>query len=243
MTKYHALLFMCNDETRARFVIEGFQKHNPDIPLSVYNGGESAPQLAFDYDIDLIEGRNLWHRNTRHPPGSFDFGWFQMLFRVAKNHDPDYLIFLETDVKTNRKIVEPPKYDMAGPVTQCGGITDMLMMYDYWDAYIKGENFHEDKYSTWGHKFHTGMGATAFSRNFFEKCRPHLNLVEKCYKLIPMHCYQDLLITCFGRSQGCTMGDWSEVSDTRGTIRKKSETEWYGEAPNENCALIHNFKV
>lgn len=241
--KYHALLFMCNDEKRARFVIENFRKYNEDIPLTVYNGGESMEKLTSEFNIELIEGKNVWHKNTRHPPGSFSFDWFQILFDVAKTYDPDYLIFLETDVLTSRKIVEEPKYDMSGPVTQCGGITDMLMMYDYWDAYIKGENFHEDKYTNWPHKFHTGMGATAFSRNFFEKCRPHLDLVKRCYELIPMHCYQDMVITCFGRSQGCTMGDWSEVSDTRGTLRKKSETEWYADGPDQRCALVHNFKI
>ena len=79
MTKYHAILFMCNDEKRARFVIEGFKEHNPDIPLTVYNGGEP---VKLDYDIEYIEGPNLWHRSTRHAPGSFNFHWFEMLFQM-----------------------------------------------------------------------------------------------------------------------------------------------------------------
>lgn len=239
--KYHAVLFMCNDESRARFVIENFLKHNPDIPLTVYNGGKSVPQLK-DYGVELIEGKNLWHKNTRHPPGSFSYGWFEFLFELAREKDPDFLIFLETDVKTNRKIQVEPKYDISGPVTQCGGM-DRLIMYDYWDAYLRGRNFHENEYSNWAHKYHTGMGATAFSRNFFTQCRPKLHLVKKCYKLIPMHCYQDLLITCFARNQNCTMGDWSEVSDTRGTARKLTESDWYFEPPDESCALIHNYKI
>jgi hypothetical protein len=240
MTKYHAVLFMCNDENRARFVIEGFKEHNPDIPLTVYNGGSP---VKLDYDIEYIEGPNLWHRSTRHPPGSFNFHWFEMLFELHEKYDPDYLIFLETDVKVTRKIAREPEYDISGVVTPNGGITDSLMVYDYWDAYIKGENFHEDKYSNWSHKYHTGMGGTALSRNFFLTCKSRLGLVKQCYELIPFHCYQDMILTCFARSCGCTMGDWSEVSDTRGTLRRITDTQWRGEGCDNNAALIHNFKV
>jgi len=242
MTKYHAVLFMCNDEKRARFVIEGFKEHNPDIPLTVYNGGESCRQLVEDYDIVLFEGPNLWHRNTRHAPGSFNYHWFEKLFEIYDRHDPDYLIFLETDVKVTRKIVKEPEYDVSGPVVQCGYM-ETLVMYDYWDAYIKGENFHEDSRTNWPHKYHTGMGATALSRNFFETCRSKLGLVKECYELIPFNCYQDVLLSCFARSCGCTMGDWSEVSDTRGTLRRITDTQWRGEGCDNNAALIHNFKV
>lgn len=240
--KYHAVLFMCNDEKRARFVIEGFKEHNPDIPLTVYNGGKPCRQLVEDYDIVLFEGPNLWHRKTRHAPGSFNFHWFEKLFELHEIHDPDYLIFLETDVKVNRKIVKEPEYDVSGAVVQCGYM-ETLTMYDYWDAYIKGENFHEDSHTNWPHKYHTGMGGTALSRNFFLTCKSKLGLVKECYELIPFNCYQDVLLSCFARSSGCTMGDWSEVSDTRGTLRRITDTQWRAEGCDNNAALIHNFKV
>lgn len=241
--KYHAILFMCNDEKRARFVIENFTTYNPDIPLTVYNGGEKMDHLATEYNIELIQGENLWHKKTRHAPGSFNFGWFEMLFMMHEKYDPDYLIFLETDVKVTRKIHTAPIYDIAGAVTSNGGIVDSLIMYDYWDAYIKGQSFHEHQYSNWTHKFHTGMGGTALSRNFFQKCKEKLYLVKECYDTIPLNCYQDMVITCFARSQGCTMGDWPEVSDTRGTLRKIADDKWYSDALDETCALIHNYKI
>ena len=240
--KYLAMLFMCNDEKRAEFVIENFNKHNPEIHLVVYNGGKSAKYLSEKYDIELIEGRNVWHNKTRHSPGSFDYEWFELLFKMHEKYDPDYLIFLETDVKVNRKIQKEPEYDIAGPVVSCG-MMEQLVMYDYWDSYIKGENFHEDRYTNWDHKFHTGMGATALSRNFFQTCKSKLNLVKQCYELIPFNCYQDVLITCFARSCGCSMGDWSEVSDTRGTKRKITDKQWRSESCDNNAALIHNYKI
>jgi hypothetical protein len=240
--KYHAVLFMCNDEERARFVIENFQKHNPEIKLTVYNGGNSVSESFSEYDIELIEGDNLWHKKTRHAPVSFSYEWFEMLFVIYEKHKPEYLIFLETDVKTNRKIEIEPKYDVSGPVVSCGYM-EQLVMYDYWGNYLNNEPFEEDRRTKWQHKFHTGMGATAFSKNFFEKSKNNLHLVKQCYELIPFNCYQDVIITLLGRYSGCSMGDWSEVSDTRGTLRKVSDTQWYFEAPNEKCALIHNFKV
>ena len=75
---YTAVLFMYNDEHRARFVIEGFQKHNPNIPLIVYNGGTSAKHLEQEYNIKLIEGPNLWHKFTRCPPGSFSYDYVEV---------------------------------------------------------------------------------------------------------------------------------------------------------------------
>ena len=104
MSKYRAILFMCNDERRAEFVIENFTKHNPDIPLMVYNGGNSAKYLEKKFNIELTEGPNLWHKNTRNPPGSFSYDWVEYMFNVGLNMEEDYLIFLETDVKVNRKI-------------------------------------------------------------------------------------------------------------------------------------------
>ena len=237
--KYHAILFMCNDEKRSRFVIENFQKHNPEIGLTVYNGGE--PVNFKEYDIEYIEGPNVWHKKTRHAPGSFNYGWFEMLFRMNEQHKPDYLIFLETDVKTNKKIEIEPEYDISGPVVPCGYM-EQLVMYDYWSNYVEGKPFTEDRTSSWSHKYHTGMGATALSKTFFEKSEKNLHLVKECYELIPFNCYQDVLISCFARYSGCTMGDWKEASDTRGTLRLSGD-RWYSEGPNENCALIHNFKI
>jgi len=240
--KYHAILFMCNDEKRARFVIENFKKHNPEIMLTVYNGGSSLPQLKDEYDIIYEEGPNLWQTRTRHPPGSFDVNWFYKLFSTHEKYDPDYLIFLETDVAVNKKIEIEPEYDISGPVTTCG-MMEIFMMYDFWGNYLRGAPFEEDRHSKWEHKYHTGMGATALSRNFFLTCKKNLHLIEKCYDMIPMHCYQDVMISLFARYSGCTMGDWKDASDTRGTFRKITEQKWTYEAPNMNCALVHNFKI
>ena len=105
---YTAILFMCNDEKRAEFVIENFKKHNPEIHLIVYNGGNSAQFLKEKYDIELIEGSNLWHPKTRNPPGSFSYEWFELLFSIGLKMETEHLIFLETDVKVTRKIEKEP---------------------------------------------------------------------------------------------------------------------------------------
>lgn len=239
--KYHAILFMCNDEKRARFVIENFTKHNPDIGLTVYNGGESYSSLQKEYNIELIESVNPWHKKTRHAPGSFNFTWFQILFETYKRYACDYLLFLETDVKVTKKIEIEPKYDLSGVLVGCG-LMESLIMYDFWGNYLKGLPFEEDKTTNWSHKFHTGMGGTALSRKFFEVCEKNLDLVKLCYETIPLNCYQDVVISCFARYCGCTIGDWEETSDTRGTIRIV-DNNFYFEQLNENCSLIHNYKI
>jgi hypothetical protein len=238
MSKYKAVLFMCNDEPRAEFVIENFTKHNPDIPLVVYNGGRSALYLKDKYKISLIEGKNLWHKTTRNPPGSFSYEWFEYLFFMGENMEQDYLIFLETDVKVNRPIQGEPQYDISGPTTFCGPL-DQVVAYDFWGGYLKGTM---DDQTDWGPKIHTSMGGTVFKKSFFKACKENLKYVKMAYDLIPLNCYQDLMMTLLARFSGCTYGDWSEASDTRGVFRLINN-QWYHEPCNENCALIHNYKV
>jgi hypothetical protein len=237
--KYLAVLFMCNDEKRARFVIENFKKHNPEIHLIVYNGGDSVEHFRKEYDIELIEGPNLWHTKTWGPPGSFSYDWFERLFFFYKTYEPEYLIFLETDVKTNKKIEIEPEYDISGVCVGCAPI-DRITMYFYWGDYQKNKQYSGS--DNWDHRYHTGMGGTAFSKNFFEKCEKNLPLVKKCYDILPFSSFQDLVVTLLARFSGCTMGDWKETSDTRGTARIVNN-RWIHEPCNERCAMIHNFKV
>lgn len=233
---------MCNDEKRAKFVVENFTKHNPDIPLIVYNGGRPVGNLFEGFNIEYQEGPNLWHKFTRCPPGSFSYEWFEKLFEVGLKMDSKYLIFLETDVKCNRKIEKEPIFEISGPTTRCGP-QDEYASYDFWGGYLKGTEYDQ---TDWKHKFHTGMGATAFSKSFFEKCVDNLKHVKEAYRLIPFHMCQDLHVTLLARYSGCTMGDWSEVSDTRGVHRRSDfndETKWYYDGDIDSRALIHNFKV
>jgi hypothetical protein len=240
--KYLAILFMCNDEKRAEFVIENFKKHNPEIPLIVYNGGNSVKHYQDKYDIELIEGPNLWHKKTHCRIGSFGYDWFEFLFSAYKSYKPEYLIFLETDVKVNKKIEIEPEYDISGVCIGCGPL-ERIMSYYYWGDYLKGKDFFSmNNCDNWDHKFHTGMGGTVFSRNFFEKCEKNLHLVKECYDLIPFCCYADLTITLLSRYSGCSMGDWKETSDTRGTHRIVNG-KWITESLNMKCALIHNYKI
>ena len=249
MGKYAAVLFMYNDENRARFVIDNWLTFNSNIPLMVYDGSSIENSIERDYSdrIEYTCGANLWHKKTRHPPGSFNYLWFNQL-NICYDYldEPEYLIFLETDVKVQSQIVSEPLYDVSGPITRCGGITDELMMYDFWDAYLKGENFHEDKFTNWKHKFHSGCGATALSRKFFDCLNKNLDKIKLCYDNIPMHCYQDLVLSCFARSAELTLGDWMEVSDTRGTYRRSNrddDSKWYFDGDYSNKALVHNYKI
>lgn len=235
--KYLAILFMCNDEERAKFVASSFKKHNPDIHFLIYNGGKSCDikHLCDEY----IEGPNLWHTKTRGQPGSFSYEWFEFLYNNHRKYDPDYMIFLETDVLTTRKIQEEPKYDVSGVCVGCGTL-ERIVMYYYWGDYLKDIDFNGG--DNWDHKFHSGMGGTALSRNFFLTCEKNLPLVKRCYDILPFCAYQDLVLTLLARHSGCSIGDWKEVSDTRGTLRIINN-QWMYEPMNNSCALIHNYKI
>ena len=116
------------------------------------------------------------------------------------------------------------------------------MLYDFWGCYLNGLPFEEDRGSRWPHKLHTGMGGTAYSRNFFRTCEDRLSDVKKCYDMLPLCGYHDVIISCLARMSGCTLGDWAEASDIRGTERI-IDNMWVHDSDYNKCALIHNFKV
>ena len=236
---YTAFLTMCNDEKRAEFVLSNFTKHNPDIPVIVYNGGKSASHLCDKFNIDYREGPNLW--NVFLPGvGSFTYEWFEMIFDIGLAMTTEHLIFLETDVLTNRKIESAPVYDMAGPLVSCGDL-ESIQAYRYWGKYVPWKNESGNEIM-WDHKFHSGLGATCYKKAFFEKCLPNLKWVEEAYRMIPFSCFQDLNISLLARYSGCSFGDWSEATDTRGSIRVNNN-QFYFESYDDSKALIHNYKI
>ena len=236
---YTAFLTMCNDERRAEFVLDNFTRHNPEIPVIVYNGGKSAAYLQDKFDIDYREGINYWN-NFLPGVGSFSYEWFEMIFEIGLTMKTDHLIFLETDVLTTRKIEKEPSYEISGPLIGCGDL-EAIQAYRFWGEYVPWKDADQERI-TWDHKLHTGLGATCYKKSFFEKCLSNLMWVEEAYRMMPFSCFQDLNITLLGRYSGCTLGDWSEATDTRGTMRRNGNNFYY-EPFDQTKALIHNYKV
>jgi len=248
---YHAVMYMYNDLNRAEFVLENFRLHNPDIAVSVYNGGQSYPHLVEKYGVELVEGLNMWHTDMRCG-FSFSPDWFDSFYGFAEKHNPDFMIFLETDVKTTRKIEKDPKYDLSGPLGYSTPM-DSFIVYDYWVNYLNGlepigtfgDPFQELTHTRISHKIHTGQGTSVFSRNFFDKTKDNLHIVRKAFKDVPFHFHHDMTITNLARHCGCTVGDWEEATDIRGSIRYTNfENNEIARFPfEENCALIHGWKI
>ena len=241
--RYHAVLFMCDDISRAEWVSTNFKTHNPDIFLTVYNGGLDDRDVRARVTADLYEaGENLWHKRTRTPEGSFGYGWFEKLFAHAESRDADYTIYLETDVDVRRGISSDPKWDISGPLNQADTAASLLA-YDYWGSHLEGGPFVEHLEPT-PNKFHTGCGGTAFARNFFERARPHLPLVKAAFQQIPYVFYADLMATLLARNSGCSIGDWCEVSNVGGSYRFDDRTnQIFWEHSIADTAMIHGVKI
>lgn len=239
---------MYNDLKRAEFVIENMKLHNPDIPITVYNGGQSFPHLTEMYGVEVVEGPNLWHTRVRNG-SSFSVDWFDNFYGFAEKYNPEYMIFLETDVKCNHKITRDPTYDMSGPMHHTGPMENFIV-YDYWVNYLNGleplggwaNPWMEIHQSRWPFKIHTGMGGTAFSREYFAKTKDKLHIVKQCFKDIPLWFQHDLIISCFARHCGCSIGDWKDATDVRGSMRN-IDGQWYGVPYEPECALVHFYKV
>lgn len=236
--KFEALLFMCNDEKRAEFTIQNFLEHNLDIPLTVYNGGKSALYLKEKYNLEIIEGKNMWQKDTSSPPGSFSYEWFEFMFDFAKRKNPDYLIYLETDVFTSGKITSEPKYDISGSF----GIASPKVeqeVYNFWMKHLEDPK----QNNSFNFRYHTGCGGTTYSKDFFIKCEKNLPLVKKCYEEIKGSCWADLLMTMLAKYSNCSYGDWCEVERVEGSYRKIDENTWKYFEKNDEAAMIHGYKI
>ena len=104
--KIQAILFMCNDFARAKFTLENFRKHNPEIPIRVVNSGGESPESSLSHipGIEFVDAENLWHKKTYNGQGSFGPRFADYFFDFGLNNNFTHTILLETDVLTNRTI-------------------------------------------------------------------------------------------------------------------------------------------
>jgi hypothetical protein len=226
--KIQALLFMCNDFDRAKFTLENFSKHNPDIPISIINSGGKSPKKYLDHIssiVEFIDTEDLWHRKTHCGRGGFGLSFLDILFSYGLREDFSHTLYLETDVLTNKKITIQPNYDMSGVMVGCGPKEKFL-----WD-YMKISPPH----------YHTGCGATIFKKNFFTTLYENSKINKMFYELyekFPENYYIDLILTLVARKIGLSCGHWEEVSDVRGHM----VGDTYKRHDN-NATMIHGHKV
>lgn len=234
---------MSNDTERLDFTLRNFKKHNPNVPVLVYNNGgnfELAKKIAEKYRCEYKYIENIWHKKTHCGTGSFNFRWFELLFEYALQED-DYthILFLETDVYTQKKIATEPLYDMAGPLSFCGPKENILFGY-----------FKLEKY---GYKFifennsrafpHTGCGGTIYKKDFFVKSKENLHLIQKAYEEMIPYCFMDLLITILGMISGCSIGDWQDTSNLYGKyIYNTQKNIFYLKKCDWKAPMIHHIK-
>ncbi len=216
---------MCNDFKRAKFTLENFSKHNPEIPIRVINSGGNDPKehLKHINNIEFINAPNLWHKKTLCGVGSFGPEYYDYLFDYGLNENFTHTLFLETDVLTNRKIKIEPKYDICGPNNPCGPNEHVLYEYLQINAPI----------------MHTGCGGTMFSLNYFKTIKnKNFSLFKELFDKFSQNYFMDLISTLVARNAGLTFGHWEEVSNV--PIHHIDGKLTYC---NMNATLVHNFKV
>jgi hypothetical protein len=227
--KIQAIMMMKNDIKRMEFVLENFFKHNPDIPVLVYNCGGKSPieEIKKFSNARLIDYDDIWHKKTHCGVGSFDPRWFKLMFDYGLNKDYTHTLFLETDVFTTKKISIEPKHDMSGILNYCGG--NEIELYKYLNLDLAP---------------HSSCGSTIFRREFFEKANANLHLVEKWFQDRPQNFFADLIMTLLGRISGCTYGYWEECSDLRGYHVPTDEGR-YRHIPSSDYSttFVHSLKI
>lgn len=224
-----AILFMCNDFARAKFTLENFSRWNPEIPIRIINSGGNSPRPHLEHipNTEFIDAPNLWHKQTVCGIGSFGPKYYDYLFEYGLNNQYTHTLLLETDVLTQRKIIKQPTYDISG-ITNFGG--------------------HESIYNFLnidGHKLHSGCGGTLLSYNYFERIASDKNIKDLfniLFDKFSEYYYMDFITTIIGRKAGCSLGNWSEVSETKSYHGIHMDKE-YLVLPNPAATLIHNYKI
>lgn len=223
--KIQAILFMCNDFSRAKFTLENFSKWNPEIPIRVINSGGESPEPFLKHvpNTSFVNAENLWHKKTRCGVGSFDYRYYDYLFEYGLNDDFTHTLFLETDVLTNRKITIEPKYDISGPNGRCS--PEEHVLYDYLNI---DEN-----------RIHTGCGATIFSLNYFKAIKKQdYNFFKDIFEKFPENYFMDLISTLAARKNNLSFGHWEEVSNVPNHVVNNQFVN-----VDMNATLVHNFKI
>jgi hypothetical protein len=224
--KIQAILFMCNDFARAKFTLENFRKHNPEIPIRVVNtGGDSPkPSLSHISNIEFMDTPNLWHKKTHNGKGSFGPRFADYFFEFGLNDNFTHTLLLETDVLTNRTIIIEPQFDIAGPNNPCED-----KEFSLYDALgIKGP------------RIHTGCGGTIFSTKYFTTIQEKklFRLFQELFDKFEANYFMDLILTLVGRIAGLSVGHWEEVSNIPNHVVDGKFIN-----ADMNATLIHNFKV
>lgn len=231
--KLQAIVFMCNDFIRLDWMLQHFTQYNPHVPLLVVNsGGDSPSHITSKYNsVSLIEAPNLWHKKTHCGVGSFGPSYYKYLFEYGLNSTYTHTLFLETDVKTNSKIIEEPLYDISGPLVGNGPNENVL--YEYLDIS--------------GPRCHTGCGGTAFSLNYFKTIiNKDFSFYKNLFNTHSPNYFMDLVSTLAARKNNLTFGDWDAVSNNPCSIKFKHKyisTSGYISPMSYNTSLIHNIKV
>ncbi len=239
--KIKAIIFMSNDIGRLDFTLSTFKKHNPTIPVLVYdNGSISSKAVADKYGYSYKKIENIWHKKTHCGVGSFDYRWFELLFEYGLEEDEyTHILFLETDVYTRRPIRLEPIYDMSGPMNISSPLENIW--FDYFDLKSLGYSYKYEKNTV--ALFHTGCGGTIYKKEFFKKCQNNLPLIKRAYEEKIEHFYMDLLISLLCVISNCSIGDWPETTNLKGNyiFDKKKDAFVYTKC-NWSAAMIHNVK-
>lgn len=239
--KIKAVIFASNDNIKLDFTLKHFTRNNPDIPVLLYNNGNTEmKEIADKYNCAYQKIDNIWHKQTSCGIGSFNYDWFKYVFDFALQED-DYthILFLETDIYTRKKIKIEPKFDMAGPLGFANTRDNTL--FNYFNLKELGYTFNQ-----LGGRLsfpHTGCGGTIYTKEFFYKTKENLYLIKKVYEEKIESCYMDLIMTYLGIISGCSIGEWEEASNVWGHYRKKNKSEKYQiYRTNWNAAMIHKIK-
>lgn len=227
--KIQAIMMMKNDIKRMNFVLENFFKHNPDIPVLVYNCGGNSPkeEVSKFSNAKLIDYYDIWHKKTHCGVGSFDPRWHKLMFNYGLNSEYTHTLFLETDVLTTKKITIEPKYDMSGILNYCG--SKELELYRHLNLELAP---------------HSACGSTIFSIDFFKKCEKNLHLVDKWFEEKSENFFADLVMTLLGRLSDCTYGYWEECSDLRGYHVPIGDGKYrYVPSSDYSTTFVHSLKV
>lgn len=224
--KIQAILFMCNDFARAKFTLENFRKHNPEIPIRVVNAGGNSPEPSLSHisNVEFVDAPNLWHKQTHCGRGSFGPQFAEYFFDFGLNDNFTHTLLLETDVLTNREITIEPQFDIAGPNNPCG--PRELVLYDVLD--IKEP------------KIHTGCGGTIFTSQYFTtiKDKNLFRLFHELFDKFSTNYFMDMILTLVGRKAGLSFGHWEEVSNIPIHVVNNKFVN-----ADMNATMIHNFKV
>ena len=215
-----------SNKTALYHTLASFRTFYPNEPITLVSDcGDDFSQFAKRFDLYYYRSeKNCDPREGLGKDGALEY--LKRIYRHCLTVASDYVVILEEDVITHRRIKRFPLTDCGGP--RFNNLADPL------NRYLQEINNTTDNYG------YAMCGGSIFDREVYIKCYEKQNLDLDFLRSLDKRIvqYSDVVLTVIFLVNGYSYGIWEEVSETNHAVESlrivrdaafdHNNKKWYG---------------